>query len=819
MAGMRRFIKVFLASPGDLAEERKLAKEIVNEINSQLAPALGYQVELVGWEDTLPSVGRPQEIINRDLDGCDFFVGMLWKRWGTPPGVQPYTSGFEEEFNRAMSRNAVEGRPEISLLLRDLDAASLADPGDHLKKVIAFKEQVFAEKKLLLGTFSDMRDFESKFRKCIQGYLIALFDKDKASASEKEQAPFTDTQSTSASEPEPTTPLSVEGALFLRDFLTRAENTTDDNPLAADDVARVRLLSIITAVNGNDQQSLGPHDANLLFKARTKFKFGRRELNGLLTDSLSHFKHGNVPLWHWVSAVDGLKNHILPIYSVIGTSERRVGALKAMRLIAEPIVDDAPFDRNSIVPLWFTDTAETEVRVAALEYLSEFGQPSDLPYITEEFARNDTQTSSAAANAIIRITIRDDRRAALELLYTLQPSTVKQDLLDELFSFDDEFDNDVLLRGLSHCNAQVRIALVNLLQKRRVLVGSIAEPLLNDNNADVRFAGLRALVESGRNYSVEQAKAILVRNNPAQKGLGFFSAQQTVAEGEVALGRYTELYFDSLTVAQLEDAEQTTIFDQNAYFALTRREFRQRGNDLRKAVANQFVDRFETLLTEMAKRFGTQTDLIENTRSLGKHLRARFTREGLNIICRRFDSADLPLVRDMLTSGKVDYSAADLQYLAKFGQWCDIPLVIASLDRPEYGRKYTTIFSVWSSTKYEEAARTLYALGKHRLNDLLATPMPGNLLAGIIRLIPDSAFKLLVDSDIISLLHSETDDVRKLVSLKYIRAFPRSRVKNLLESYMAAEHCYYNVIHWLDFGISVPKEKMLRAAARSLAYI
>lgn len=109
MAGTRRFIKVFLASPGDLADERNIAKVIVDDFNSQLADALGYQVELVGWEDTLPGVGRPQGIINRDLDGCDLFVGMLWKRWGTPPGTEPYTSGFEEEFKRSMTRNGKEG--------------------------------------------------------------------------------------------------------------------------------------------------------------------------------------------------------------------------------------------------------------------------------------------------------------------------------------------------------------------------------------------------------------------------------------------------------------------------------------------------------------------------------------------------------------------------------------------------------------------------------------------------------------------------------------------------------------------------------------
>ncbi|MFN3987810.1 MAG: DUF4062 domain-containing protein [Rhodocyclaceae bacterium] len=817
MAGTRRFIKVFLASPGDLAEERKVAKVIVDEFNSQLADALGYQVELVGWEDTLPGIGRPQAIINRDLDGCDLFVGMLWKRWGTPPGTEPYTSGFEEEFRRSMTRNAKEGRPEINLLLKDLDAASLADPGDHLKKVIAFKEQVFAEKKLLAGTFADVRDFEGKFRKCIQGYVIAIANKDKASESEKDQAPAAEAQTTPANEPGPTTPLSVEGARFLRAFLVTAEKATDEHPLAADDVARVRLLSIIAAVHGNDLQSLGSHDANLLFKARTRFEFGRRELSGLLDDGLVHFKHKNVPLWHWIAAVDGFKNNILSICSTVGTTDLRAGALRAMRLIAEPIVEQEHLGRKEIVPLWFAKAAENEVRVAALEYLSECGQPSDLPIIYEEFGRNETQTTSAAANAIIRISLRDDRRVALEALYAMQPSTVKQDLLDALFSHDAEFDDEILVRGLSHRNVLVRTTVVKLLQKRRALVASLAETLLNDSNAEVRFEALQALVASGRSYSVEQAKAVLVRKSPARTGLGLSAMSQTDTEGEAVLERYTEQFFDSLTVAQLEEEDRSSIFDQSAYFALIRRDFRLRGDDLRKAVANQFVDRFESLLEEMVRRYGPQADLIEKTRSLGKYLRSTFTRNGLDIICSRLDAADLPLVRSMLESGGVDYSAADLRYLAKFGQWCDIPLVIASLDRPDYGRKYSSLLSIASSTKYEDVAHTLYALGKHRLNDLLATTMPGYLLARIIPLISDKAFQGLADAVIVPLMRSENEDVRKSASLKYVRAFPRRRVKRFLDEYMAADHVYYNVIHWFDFGISVPRDRMLRAAGKALA--
>jgi hypothetical protein len=816
MAGTRRFVKVFLASPGDLAEERKVAKVIVDDFNGQLADALGYQVELVGWEDTLPGVGRPQAIINRDLDGCDLFVGMLWRRWGTPPGTEPYTSGFEEEFERSMTRHATEGQPEINLLLKDLDASSLADPGDHLKKVLAFKDQVFAEKKLLAQTFSDVRDFEGKFRRCVQGYVIALSNKDREAEAEKDRAPLAEMPTTPATDPGPTTPLTVEGAKFLRHFLSTAEKATDEQPLAADDVARLRLLSIIAAVHGNDQQSLGSHDANLLFKARTKFVFGQRELHGLLDEGLAHFNHENVPLWHWVAAVDGFKQGILPLYSVVGPTDRRVSALKAMRLIAEPIVEIEHLGRREIISMWLSKGAENAVRVAALEYLSECGQPPDLPHINEEFAKNETQTTNAAANAIIRITLRDDRRAALEALYTFQPSTVKQALLTEMFSRDAEFEDAILHRGLSHRNTLVRITVVKLLRKRRGLVDSVAETLLNDSDAEVRYEALQALVASGRSYSVEQAKAVLVRNNSAPTGAGLLAASPVDTKGEAALERYTEQYFNRLTVAQLEEEDRSTIFDQNAYFALVQREFKSRGGDLRKAVANRFVDRFEVLLEQMVKRYRMQPDLVEKTRSLEKHLRSKFTREGLDIICNKLDVADLQLVRSMLASGDVDYSAADLRYLEKFGQWCDIPLVIGSLDRPQFDRKYASLLSITSRTKYEQAARTIHALGKHRLDDLLAITMPGPLLTRIILLIPDKAFQALAEAAMFPLMWSETEDVRKLASLKYVRAFPRRQVKQFLDQYMAADKFYYNVIHWFDFGMSVPRNRMRRAAGKAL---
>jgi hypothetical protein len=136
MTDIRKIIRVFLASPGDLPEERRAAKVVVDETNYGFANELGYQIELVGWEDTVSVYGRPQAIINAELDRCELFLGLMWKRWGTPPAADgPYTSGFEEEFRRSVDRRRNEGRPEISLLFKDMPPRCLVWVGKLLQAI------------------------------------------------------------------------------------------------------------------------------------------------------------------------------------------------------------------------------------------------------------------------------------------------------------------------------------------------------------------------------------------------------------------------------------------------------------------------------------------------------------------------------------------------------------------------------------------------------------------------------------------------------------------------------------------------------------
>jgi hypothetical protein len=77
--------RVFIASPGGLDEERRAFKT-VDEYSKREARPRGVLFEPFGWEDTLPGRGRPQHLINADIEQSDYVVFILHDRWGSPTG-------------------------------------------------------------------------------------------------------------------------------------------------------------------------------------------------------------------------------------------------------------------------------------------------------------------------------------------------------------------------------------------------------------------------------------------------------------------------------------------------------------------------------------------------------------------------------------------------------------------------------------------------------------------------------------------------------------------------------------------------------------
>src|ERR1700722_14191482 len=85
MATPTKTLRVFIASPGGLPKERRTFRDILEEFNRSDAVPRGLHFVPVGWEGTLETEGRPQELINSDLEKCDYCIFVLWDRWGSLP--------------------------------------------------------------------------------------------------------------------------------------------------------------------------------------------------------------------------------------------------------------------------------------------------------------------------------------------------------------------------------------------------------------------------------------------------------------------------------------------------------------------------------------------------------------------------------------------------------------------------------------------------------------------------------------------------------------------------------------------------------------
>jgi formylglycine-generating enzyme required for sulfatase activity len=126
--------RIFLASPGDVAYERRLAREAIEQLRSERRFRRRVNIEVVAWDQPGAGVameaGRtPQDAIARGLPNpadCDLAVVIFWARIGTPlppdyerkPDGSPYLSGTEWEFLNALEGFCLQGSPVVWLYRR-----------------------------------------------------------------------------------------------------------------------------------------------------------------------------------------------------------------------------------------------------------------------------------------------------------------------------------------------------------------------------------------------------------------------------------------------------------------------------------------------------------------------------------------------------------------------------------------------------------------------------------------------------------------------------------------------------------------------------
>jgi len=155
-------LRLMIASPGDVAAERAVVREVVTEWNTTDGAHANTMLMAVGWEtDVAPEMGAaPQSIIDkRLLATADLVVGIFWSRLGTP--TASYASGAVEEIEEHLKA----GKPAM-LYFSSAPASPDSIDADQYRALEAFRDS--CKTRGLYATYRDVDDFRRKFSRDLQ---------------------------------------------------------------------------------------------------------------------------------------------------------------------------------------------------------------------------------------------------------------------------------------------------------------------------------------------------------------------------------------------------------------------------------------------------------------------------------------------------------------------------------------------------------------------------------------------------------------------------------------------------------------------------
>jgi tetratricopeptide (TPR) repeat protein len=206
-------LKIFLSSPGDVAEERALAEIVFRRLADEAADAL--RLSVIIWEHE-PLFGHTgfQEQIERPSQ-CDLVVSILWSRLGTrlpsdfaPAPGMPAPTGTEFELQDALSSFAAIGKPDLLIYRKipgpqiGLGSADFGERSDQYRRLDEFCRRAFYDSEgantVAHHTFTDSHTFERRLAEHVRRWLdrkIHLPDLDGFRPLWKGQSPFRGLQS------------------------------------------------------------------------------------------------------------------------------------------------------------------------------------------------------------------------------------------------------------------------------------------------------------------------------------------------------------------------------------------------------------------------------------------------------------------------------------------------------------------------------------------------------------------------------------------------------------------------------------------------
>lgn len=705
---------------------------------------------------------------------------------------------------------------DIFLFFKELSPERIRDAGPSLKLVLDFRKKVQDQRRPFYMEFNGVETFTRKVGDTLSkiGWLKSGEQREEPSAS-PQQSMSNDSLSTSAEPDEEDLFVSGPTREFLQSLLDRQGGS---EAISNVEVARLRLVAAGESRSGNDVLRLGVHDANLLFRERKSLKLSSSEKTALLIAGLKYMAHQNAPFWFWTDGNGANTQAFIRRWMVFTDGDEQVSALR----LATALEYDLPkfqFEdsRRIMMRSWFSKDASYALTDAATRYLVKLAMPDDIAIIDSIKADN-PQRASDMDSAVIAVAFRKSGSDGFSSLRERDPEKVHPLALSAIEQGFTSMPSPELAGFAKLKSEYVRLVAVRILRQRRALTQELAEELSADSSYDVRLEAILALVDMKFPVSDARARESLVRVSQ-QRGLGlsglFMGHNRSDTTRYDTYGRHV---LRSKSLNELEELDtKRTPHNSDAFFAACELFPRNTHDRLRDAVRDGFSNRFNSCLERMTSSGELPEKLIKDTMDLREFTCRRQTQAALEILSAQMRKDDRNLLRSALDRAETESSPSLISYFSRYGEWEDIGR-IQKLKTPLASNGTLLGAAGANPAHIRLTAAALYKIGRHRFVDLLATVEDNTLKKELIRVAAKKIVSDLSDEFLISLLSHENDDVRKSTAIKCLDCLKKARLNQLLERYLQRDELrYYNSIHWLDLGASMPLEIVSRIAQHELS--
>jgi HEAT repeat protein len=745
-------------------------------------------------------LGRPQALLNPMVDECDLFVGLLWERWGQPSGQ--YSSGFEEEYERARARRKAHDKPEIWLVFKQVDPSKLRDPGDQLKKVLEFKRSQTELHEVLFKEVRDADDWKNKFKDWLLEHVLML--PSPVPTAHQQPAgvvPVSDSPDTSAVDSSSQVgdrdaipqQLRTVSALLGKSLQARVPEcfAAHEGQLQEFDVARLYLLTATLMSHRYTRDILTTHDINLLYKYRDRLEPTSFELSQLLRAVVED--SGDVkPGWFWFQRTeeDRLPKILLGLASQDYSGDVRA---RALTLLAAAQIE-IPWKLWPALPL--ADDSPT-VRQSAFTCLVAQGDERALSLLEQLANDDDSALSSAAQDARLQLLTRlDPVKAFSEVIG--RGEYISDGERRSLQARISDVDEQILLKATESSWEQIRQMSLEELVRRGSLTVEIARKFTTDPSLAVRATAFQSLAAQGTLPNFETVRKAL-SDSDEESGpktgnflrlLSGLNAKPSPDVDAIIVTYYRTQSTEQLLVA----VDWFSLDGPLAYRALALDRFADFSTDLRSDLANGFERIKQESSRRGEKQYGPEQwkRIAASFEQLDEFIKSQFTKAALFGLAKNAQPADAELARPYLA--REDSSLRDLAVT-----------VISKVGTPEDASALLEVAKEAYGGVQAEAAAGALKLSTNPLEAARALMVSNN--PEVVRVAFGWMFAQQsedVRKTFDELLHGSNDKNRVRALYYLSKRLQPEELEELLKDYIGKETYYYNVVTWLDRILYAP---------------